>query len=340
MAFAFVDLPLASGLEMHFSNLLLISILVITAGSQLAASDLGVPAGQDPYALRSIGETIRSFQVKIEPVNAKKVYVLLLLDTDATAIRTAAAKDKATIERIIHDGFKDTRQVVIRTLAGPELTPSNTLLSIDQLPTTKNDSLFVYYSGHGEQVVTSGLIGTIPNANGRQTVFRTYHVLAFEHGRLARANLRTAMEKNSARLKILITDCCATEASKLVRAPLNPEFRTLKTLNTAHVQADCVQGLFLRHSGFTDVSTDAALTDPDAGGFLTQSFLVAACWDKASYVPQPRGRQPFLVHGKANPIKLDGNGDGFVDWIEFGGLWNSLIQDYSTTAQGLNVRRN
>ena len=87
------------------------------------------------------------------------------------------------------------------------------------------------------------------------------------------------MERTGARLKVLLADACRPlpPNANPGRAPLNPEFKPRAELDTRSVNKAVFGQLFALQSGFIDVSTGVALSDPDRGGILTQCFVAACC---------------------------------------------------------------
>lgn len=313
----------------------------IAAEDSLAGSrDLSRPGADDPYGpsrRRNIGEILRTFHPQQETVAAKTIHAVLIVDDRATGVEEAARRDRDAIAGLLDRAFAGSEvQVKRTTLTGEDLTPEKVVRCIAQLQAGPNDTLFVYFTGHGETETTDEVIGEVRTVNGPRKIYRTHHMLKLGNKRLARANLRVAMEKKDARLNVLITDCCRPLArgANPARAPLNPDFKVLDKFDIRIVNKAITAGLFTRQSGFIDVSTGNALSDPKTGGVLTHSFVGACCYQKADFVGQPRTKPPSGVRGLAiAPTRIDRNADGLVDWREFQQLWLHLIVSLSAAEQ-------
>jgi Caspase domain len=316
-----------------------LNVWVATCAAQ-HAQDLSQPTGRDPYAKRSIGVILRGMDIRGPDPPVSSLHVILLIDSDASNIRAGTVKDEDSMQRLFREGFVNCLPVHVHPMSGADLTPPRVLAAIAALNLTEDDALVVYYSGHGLMVTTNEVVGEVANTNGPQQIYRSYHVLDFAHGQLARANLRVAMEDTPARLKILITDCCAP-TGRTATAPLNPNFKAPKDLSAKEVNKEVVQGLFLRHSGFVDVSTGDALAELTKGGVMTQTFLAACCYHGTTFMAQPRTRVPVQARGmRQSPTRIDRNQDGFIDWQEFYQFWLHYVVEYSGAAQDAALRLN
>ena len=126
------------------------------------------------------------------------LHVLLIGDTDDGSVGKSVQADLNNLKRTLEYGIPPFRRT-ITVLSGAEATPKSVLRQVQDLTIQDKCSLFVYYSGHG---VIDPELG---------------HVFTMTHGRLSRKELLAAMRAKKARLRILVTDCCAVYAPVSVR---------------------------------------------------------------------------------------------------------------------------
>ncbi len=97
-----------------------------------------------------------------------------------------------------------------------------------------NDSLLIYYSGHGSNDANEG------------------HMLDIKPGvKVARSKIRQAMQDTGARLCVLITDCCESGS----REPFRSENRIKQLPESTFWNNSICRSLFFRHTGFVDVTS-------------------------------------------------------------------------------------
>jgi len=122
-----------------------------------------------------------------------------------------------------------------KTFATPSQDAGGLLQAIRDYRDTisSNDSLLVYYSGHG--------------SNDGQTG----HMLDLRPGvKVARSDVRKAMEDTGARLCLLITDCCANGSKQPFRRESG-----IRQIPPTFWNTSCCRALFFEHEGFVDVTS-------------------------------------------------------------------------------------
>jgi hypothetical protein len=151
-------------------------------------------------------------------------HILLVATTNDPSIGRAVKLDNQHMREILTNGLPANRRE-IRMLEGDAVTHANLFAAIDRFRVQPNDTLFVYFSGHGAY-----------DNFGR-------HVLALASGRLDRIYLMGRLKARNARLTVLMTDACSGEI------PIEPEAAPkLDTRNGVLVS------LLLRHAGVVDVN--------------------------------------------------------------------------------------
>jgi hypothetical protein len=119
---------------------------------------------------------------------------LLIATTDDPSIGRAVVLDNAHMKEVLTAGLPAWGRSEIRTLEGSKVTRDNILAEVDRFPVGPNDTLFVYFTGHGGY-----------DRSGQ-------HVIALARGRLTRPEFITRLKARKARLTVLMTDACSGEA--------------------------------------------------------------------------------------------------------------------------------
>ena len=140
------------------------------------------------------------------------------------------------------------------------------------------DTVLIYYNGHGEMV------------EGSHHLFLNKK----EADILVRAQLRAKLRQNPCRLKLLITDTCSNVAS--IEEPLARVSRVSKYAVDVEARQQYARNLFLQHTGLLDITAATpgqyAWSDPDIGGYFTNA-LARSC-----------------------ALEADKNQDNFLTWQE------------------------
>lgn len=178
------------------------------------------------------------------------------------------------------DGVYHVEETVYLSSRG-ETTVDNVLRWVRNVPSTSQDVVFVYYSGHGAMV----------SKTDRRTWLALDSTSAGQRTeRLYRDDLADAVKSRPGRLKLIVTDACSSYdpsvPSKLVSFA-SPVPRKNKKMIT---------DLFGEHEGVLHVNGASegqyGWTNATGGSYFTESFLEAIKPD------------------------ADMNGDGFVEWGE------------------------
>ena len=151
---------------------------------------------------------------------------------------------------------------------------------LENLKPKSEDTVFIYYSGHGEM----GAFDT--------------HYLLFDPGlsadTLDREKLSQKLNRKRARLRMLITDTCSNLSQDLS----DDTFAKFAIVARAKSRP-YIQDLFLEHEGFLDITAASpgqfAIGNSDLGGHFTSALL----------------SQGFTV-----AADVDGDGDDFLSWTE------------------------
>jgi hypothetical protein len=213
------------------------------------------------------------------PIEAKaqdtgRVFALLAIDTDAKI--AGLEDDERGMTAALESGFGSTGLLQLRVLEADKLSPNAIVSAIRGLPIGPDDTLLVYYTGHGATVEGRG------------------HVLTMAHGNLLRSDLRAIMAKKRARLSVLLTDCC----SSLVKPRKEPPVMGAPA-PVAKV-SPMLRCLLLQHSGVVDLTSssygEASWSRPGTGGLFTAALTTAM--------------------GSGGIEEFDTDKDGFVTWTE------------------------
>ena len=210
---------------------------------------------------------------KAQRGDADFLHVLLACDTDA--LDQTKIDGNRLNNRLMMEIPRERREITV--YQGGRVTSDDILDYYKDLRVRSNDALFFYFSGHG------GVDG-----DG--------HFMRMTDGRkLWRDEVREAMEDTGARLRVLLTDCCALAADPgaRVRAVFMPE-------GVARVEA--FRHLFFRHRGTVDVNAckegEEAWCDLENGGVCTDAFLILLGWQN-------------------HMLDSENSRDQFVSWREF-----------------------
>jgi S1-C subfamily serine protease len=128
------------------------------------------------------------------PPAPSRLFVLFLLDTTDRNLASFVVKDAALFERAITLQIPAHR-LHLRKLWGPSVNRRNIATYLATVPITPNDTLLVYYNGHGCMIGRNHFLDTGCAGPAPDKIFR---------GHLAEAMLRKGV-----RLTILLTYSCA-----------------------------------------------------------------------------------------------------------------------------------
>ena len=198
--------------------------------------------------------------------NAQTVHALLIImDNDKDDI----GKDNTTFNKAVKQNLQNVMGMLQPLDIRPEIwqasirlfQPTDIIHQVQNLNVQKEDTVFVYYSGHGQ--ITDNV-----------------HYLTLEKGSrssfLPRIDLAEVVSEKNCQLKMLITDTCSnvvpvspSEASPGQKATPDP------ILPDAAVMTD----LFFEHEGFLDITA----TEPRhyglgdlRGGYFTKALIISS----------------------------------------------------------------
>ena len=212
---------------------------------------------------------------------AQKVHALLIILGNDRDIRGSVEKNESGMQTLLRQVSKncEVRMTIMRstdettgtinekTLANGNVTAQSSLQQlgiikanqvvqwIRDLRTEGEDTILVYYSGHGSM----DAVGT--------------HILNFDpevtNDFVARDGLRNSLKQKKGRLKMLITDTC----SNRVQTP-PPSARVYAKVQSR--ERRYTKNLFLEHSGFVDITAadgQYAWGNDAIGGYFTISLI-------------------------------------------------------------------
>lgn len=188
----------------------------------------------------------------------KTCHLLIFADTNDRSIGKSVMIDAFGMDSVFHDNIPGNQLKMVR-VQGNRLNASTILRTIRDHPVRRQDTLIVYYAGHGGFDRKQGhFLAAGPRGNR--------YVL--------RSTIRRAMERKSVRLNILLTDCC----SNIRREPL-PEAAGGAMLQQVQgiAQAEpAFVSLCWKPRGFVDINScktgQIAAGDNLDGGYFTSSL--------------------------------------------------------------------
>lgn len=177
--------------------------------------------------------------------DADRLVALLVADTADPEIGESVAVDLRQVRSMLTEGVPAAR-LSLSEAVGADVTPEKLLAAVKALPVTADDSLLLYYAGHGAWADT----GPYLRMGGGKI--------------LPRADLLAALKARGARLTLLLTDCCSTYVGRIMLfAP-------------GTIDPDVYRDLFFRHRGIVDVTAaergQVAVGDTNLGGVFTRSL--------------------------------------------------------------------
>lgn len=182
----------------------------------------------------------------------KTCHLLIFADTADPKIGDSVKIDANAMTKIFEDNIPNS-QLRITRLDGSRLTGPAILRTIRNHPVRAQDTLIVYYSGHGAFDRTQGhyfLAGRQANRN------------------VLRTTVRQAMQSKGVRLNVLLSDCC----SNMLPLPGRPKGHAelMQFLTRAR---PALASLCWKPSGFVDMNSckrgQVALGNNLDGGFFT-----------------------------------------------------------------------
>ena len=185
--------------------------------------------------------------------DARMLHAIIVADTLDPNIGELCDIDGRNVHALIHDEVPLIRRGPIHQITGKNVTQESILKTIQDLQVESNDSLFLYFSGHGAYVRDTG------------------HVIKMTDDKLfLREELIKALKDKGARLTILVTDSCSNIIPKSMLA------MAAREIPPKVLDYDACRYLFFRHAGVVDINAatppQEAVTLQDSGGIFTDQF--------------------------------------------------------------------
>lgn len=196
------------------------------------------------------------------PDESQRLVVLLIIDTLDPSIGTSVEKDGQNMENLLTDGFsKYPDRLLLTKLSGKNCTREEIQSYFAKLAPLPNDTLMVFFAGHGATVRDREKDETLRSIGHAMLV----HTANDKRTLLERNDLRNMMLAKQPRLTILLSDCCGDyyDRTPEVRREIRvPDWRVM-------------QALFLKPRGVVDINSvsegESALGSAE-GGFFTLAF--------------------------------------------------------------------
>ena len=214
---------------------------------------------QDVHALLVILGNDREIRDGVEKNEDMMLKMLKQLSDDCT-VKLTVMKSKngyqGEISRITYLNQNSSQR---RTTQQDIIESQQVAEWVEDLEPKSQDTVFIYYSGHGE--IDS--FGT--------------HKLIFDPDMRAdtpnRAKISQQLKEKRARLRMLITDTCSSSSLDLPESALKP-LASVRERKRQNYLSD----LFLKHEGFLDITAASprqfAIVYDDLGGFFTAALLL------------------------------------------------------------------
>lgn len=166
--------------------------------------------------------------------NTTKAYVILAVDAKNFGGRSSDSieLDRQTISSLFVTSIPKSDLQIINIARGETISGKAILEAVENVPSDSNDTIVFYYSGHG----------AVDDDQGR-------YLQLSGSSELLRSDLINALKKKSAKLKVLITDCCAAEAELPLIESSAPKRKP------ATEWTELARALFRESSGFVDISS-------------------------------------------------------------------------------------
>ncbi len=269
----------------------------------LFATSLGLLMLSSPA---SSAETYQAFydgfakslrEIKSVPPTGGNLHAVLIIDTKAANAESIGVHiDARNFLSLLRDIFPDGQAgkhklATLKVLTGDDVaekTVIETLLAIDS---NQNDTLLVYYSGHGgaDTAAYNRVLQIQALRLKLAPDFDSPMFFATSAGNIMRTAVKDAMTKRPAQLRILISDACSNfpnlrEASRaLSRSAKAPEFKTKdeirRSVDDTPVQISgnevLAEALFFDSVGWVSIGAPLSQTTPGSskGGIFTNGLF-------------------------------------------------------------------
>ena len=214
-----------------------------------------------------------------ETADAQTVHALLVIMDDDLDIAISVGQNRKRM-RNFFDRLPGTKPEIY---SAEEMRKTNELRQqhildwIQRCPAGAQDTIFVYYSGHGHSDVHKRHYLDLRPSNPAFSVMRN--------------DLAAALQAKPCRLKMLVTDTCSNFLDTQLAASVK-QFAALQSKAQLYAK-----NLFLQHEGFLDITAASpghfARGGDDIGGFFTTALIT-----------------------RSFTAESDTNGDRFLSWNE------------------------
>ena len=208
------------------------------------------------------------FCFTVTNIQGQVIHLSTVCDTgdnrQGNGIGASVAVDKKKVEKTFEDYFKDCLQIT--SLPEGPFTKQDVFKAIENLKVAENDTVMLYYSGHGGYDYTKGI------------QFFTLYGREKEQGMISRTELMDRLLAKKARLTICLSDCCNTLLSTEEQLyPQEPEEELL-----IKIPERGLESLFFNARGVVDITSskigEVSLcirsgNSNNIGGLFTKIFL-------------------------------------------------------------------
>jgi hypothetical protein len=164
-------------------------------------------------------------------LDSSKVYLLTAIDSGGNdSVGATVAADGVNIREVFEENIPSNR-LSVQNIAEHGLTEQKILTAIKNTPTEKDDTLILYYSGHGAFDEQRGHYFHLQNST---TPFRSVFL--------------NAIKAKNVRLGVLITDCCNAQSN----IPKQPD--NLMSVKSPATLSPLFKALFFEGEGIADIT--------------------------------------------------------------------------------------
>jgi hypothetical protein len=164
---------------------------------------------------------------------AQKLHLLIAADNNAAnGVGSLAIIDQQNIRRLFESNIPEN-QLNIEILMNDGLKRENLLKSIDDMKISNEDTIVFYYSGHGAYDAT----------NQKQ-------ILQISTGDMYRNDITDHIKQKSARLSVIITDCCNVKVEPMAKKRQTSEKQFAK-----EIMSPLFGSLFIYCKGTVDITS-------------------------------------------------------------------------------------
>ena len=191
-------------------------------------------------------------------------WVLLIGLTDDEKIGKNMAVSLDFLERMFQSNVDEDRLQLVPPIRGADCNRDNILRRVRSLNPEEDDTVFVYYLGHG---------GYDPRVNVPLDDPLAGHFFAgLPGGDMTRRELTEAIQSKPGRLKILFTDTCNTKGSPDFKGRINAQTRLMSIVGLRPLEK-----LLFMNRGWVDVSASSrdqySWSHRAVGGWFTWNFF-------------------------------------------------------------------